>query len=285
MTISEAKQISIISYLENLGINFKKQNNQDFWYLSPLHTEKTPSFKVDASKNLWYDHAQGKGGNILDLVMVMNNCDVSGALRIFGGADSFSFSPVTVSEIRNKARKSEFKITAVRDLRNPILLDYIKSRGLNEEIAKKFLNEIYFTKEDNDKNLFAISFQNDKAGYETRNALFKGNIGGKAITTIKGKGTKKVAIFEGFMDFLSILTYYKSENITDDVIVLNSLALIPSAMESILKYQEIKLFLDNDKAGRVATEELCKVHPNCIDYSYLYASYKDSNDWLLKKKI
>jgi DNA primase len=285
MTTSEAKKISIISYLENLSINFKKQNNQDFWYLSPLHLEKTPSFKVDASKNLWYDHAQGKGGNILDLVMTLNNCDVSGALKILGGVDSssFSFSPAVPLPATAK-KEDNFIVVAVKTLSNPALLSYLESRKINIEIAKKFSAEIFFRKKNNDKNLFAISFMNDKGGYETRNALYKGNIGGKAITTIKGIGNGKVAVFEGFMDFLSILTKYNTDKITDDVIVLNSLSMIGDTKETLQGYKEVKYFLDNDKAGKEATVDLLATVGG-TDYSHLYANYKDANDWVMDIKI
>jgi len=281
MTTSDAKKISIISYFDNLNINYKKQNNQDFWYLSPLHAEKTPSFKVDSSKNLWYDHAQGVGGNILDLVMLLNNCDVSGALKILDGTDhsTFSFSPVESLPAFAK-EENGFVVVSVKTLSNPALLNYLESRKINFEIANKFSAEIYFKKINNDKNLFAISFKNDIGGYETRNALFKGNIGGKAITTIKGKGNNKVAVFEGFMDFLSMLTRYNTTEITDDVIVLNSLSMIDGVIEKLEKYDEVKYFLDNDNAGKEATQKLLESIGG-KDFSYLYNGFKDANEWLI----
>ncbi len=281
MTTSDAKKISIISYLDNLNINYKKQNNQDFWYLSPLHAEKTPSFKVDSSKNLWYDHAQGVGGNILDLVMLLNDCDVTGALKILGGAETnFSFSPVEIlTEVVNQ--EDGFIVVSIKTLSNPALLNYLQFRKINFEIANKFSAEIYFKKRNNDKNLFAISFKNDIGGYETRNALFKGNIGGKAITTIKGKGNNKVAVFEGFMDFLSMLTRYNTTEITDDVIVLNSLSMIDSVIEKLDKYDEVKYFLDNDNAGKEATQKLLE-RVGGKDFSYLYMGFKDANEWLME---
>jgi DNA primase len=279
MTIFQAKKISIISYFENLNINFKKQNNQDFWYLSPFHLEKTPSFKVDANKNLWYDHGIGEGGNILDLVMKINRCDVPGALRILEGLDSssFSFSPVAKSVAPDLEEK--FKIVSIKDLQNPLLLNYLEKRKINIEIAKKFLVEIYFKKEENTKNLFALGFKNDKGGYETRNALFKGNIGGKSITTIKGVGNGKVAVFEWFMDFLSVLTKYNTTTITDDVIVLNSLSMVDGVIPALKVYKEVKLFLDNDKAGLNAKDGLV-ANLGAVNYSHLYRDFKDANEWL-----
>lgn len=289
MKISEAKQIPIVSFLSSaLSLQPVKEKPGEVWYLSPLHEEKTASFKVNPGKNIWYDHGMGVGGTIIDLVCRLNNdCSPGEALAILSNS-SFSFSTSPAAPAKIETKKSEFTIIAVRDLRNPALIDYItKERGIAPAIAKKFALEIYFKKENSDKNLFAIAFANDTGGYETRNALYKGNIGGKAITTLKGKGTGKVAVFEGFMDFLSVMTHFNIEDITDDVIVLNSLSLLSSAMDDLIKYKEVKLFLDRDKAGReaakriyAAIESQCK----CIDCSGLYADYKDANEWFVQKK-
>lgn len=283
MTTREAKQISIISFLLDHGIKIEKQNNVDTWFLSPLHVEQTASFKVSNAKNLWYDHAQGVGGNILDLVMQINNCDLSGALKILDNNTSFSFSPV-----ESLAAKVEiinnFEIVKVGDLCNSALIKYLESRKINITIAKKYVSEIYFKKKNDNKNLFAIAFKNDKQGYETRNSLYKGNIGGKAISTIKGKGNGKISLFEGVMDFLSVLTRYEMLEITDDIIILNSLSMIENTKELLQKYKEVKYFLDNDKAGNEATKDLLETVGG-IDKSSLYAGYKDANDWLLGIKI
>ena len=37
------------------------------WYSAPYRTERTPSFKVDIAKNVWFDFGMGKGGDIFDL--------------------------------------------------------------------------------------------------------------------------------------------------------------------------------------------------------------------------
>jgi len=280
MNINEAKTIDIVSYLAQNGGQVAKQKQDETWFLSPLHAEKHASFKVDTNKNLWYDHAQGVGGTIIDLVMHLQGVDSRGALGILaGGNHSFSFSPAP-SKIDTES--DEFEILKVQELQNPALIQYLETRKINIEIAKKFSSEIFFKKKNNLKNLFAISFKNDIGGYETRNALFKGNIGGKAVTTLNGKGTGKVAVFEGFMDFLSVLTKYNTFEIADDVIVLNSLSLLGGVKEKLSGYNEVKYFLDNDKAGLGATNALLG-EIGGIDYSHLYAGYKDANDWLCQK--
>jgi hypothetical protein len=67
LSFTEAKKIPITEYLYNLGINPEKVRGNNYWYHSPFRPETNPSFKVDAKKNVWYDHGSGEGGNILDL--------------------------------------------------------------------------------------------------------------------------------------------------------------------------------------------------------------------------
>jgi DNA primase len=42
----DAKQIDLVYYLAVLGHRTQKIRNNDYWHLSSLHKEKTPSFKV-----------------------------------------------------------------------------------------------------------------------------------------------------------------------------------------------------------------------------------------------
>lgn len=44
---AEAKRIDLVGYLASLGHLPQKVRNEDYWYLSPLREEKTPSFKAN----------------------------------------------------------------------------------------------------------------------------------------------------------------------------------------------------------------------------------------------
>src|SRR5688500_7896411 len=77
----EARQMDIVCYLSSLGYEPVKIRNFDYWYFSPLRDEKTPSFKVNRKINRWYDHGIGKGGNLIDLAILYNNCTVGEFLK------------------------------------------------------------------------------------------------------------------------------------------------------------------------------------------------------------
>ena len=88
-----ARDISIAGFLKKSGFSPVRENQNSAWYLSPLRNEKEASFKVSKILNRWYDHGIGKGGNIIDLVIGMNNnCSVQEALSILDRSEpSFSF--------------------------------------------------------------------------------------------------------------------------------------------------------------------------------------------------
>lgn len=303
MNSAQAKSILIIDLLTSLSREPKNIKNNDYWYLSPLHSEKTPSFKVDIVKNVWYDHGDGVGGNIIDLVMNIYNLDFKSALQklssIFNYSDTTESSSFfhqqgishKINKIKDFAKSqnsstgvSHFELKKIKDLENKALLEYISKRGIKSDIAVQYLKEVYYSNssQDETKNYFALGFKNDSDNYELRNAYFKGCIGSKDITTIKGTGNKELSIFEGFMDFLSALTHFKIDKFKSDVIILNSVAnkaKISDLLYSDL-YNKIYLFLDNDKAGEDTQREFYSMNDKCVNCSNVYAGYKDFNEFL-----
>ncbi len=50
----------------------------------PFHSEKTPSFKIDVNKGLYYCYGCGKGGNVFQFVQEMEHCDFPMAVKKIG---------------------------------------------------------------------------------------------------------------------------------------------------------------------------------------------------------
>ena len=65
--IDRIKKMPIEDFLARLGYHPVQRRANAVWYRSPYREEKTPSFKVNPEKNLWYDFGEGKGGNIFAL--------------------------------------------------------------------------------------------------------------------------------------------------------------------------------------------------------------------------
>ena len=131
-----------------------------------------------------------------------------------------------------------------------------------------------------------------RQGYELRNPGYKGCTSPKDITRIQFAGKKNDAcfVFEGFMDYLSFLTIrHKNSPIYpcidwQDYIILNSTANVDKALYPLGEYEKIHCLLDNDEAGRKATQAIQKEYGWRVrDASHLYSGHKDLNDYLCQK--
>ena len=81
MNIEKAKQIPLELVLLKMNYTPSKTIGFDLWYSSPLHEEKTPSFKINTKINRWYDHGLQKGGNIIDFIAIKFNYTIPEVLK------------------------------------------------------------------------------------------------------------------------------------------------------------------------------------------------------------
>ena len=56
------RQIPIADFLARLGHEPVRRSGNELWYRAPYRSERTPSFRVNVAKQLWYDFGLGKGG-------------------------------------------------------------------------------------------------------------------------------------------------------------------------------------------------------------------------------
>ena len=282
MNCSEANNISIIGYLASQGISPTEVQNNHVWYCSPFRNETRQSFKVNRNLNQWYDFGTGEHGKLIDLVCKMKGVTATGALihlqRPELQPQSFSFGQHEYSEPKR------ITIKHIQPLQNRALIQYLEARNISPALAASYLKEAYYTttnKTGQNKQYFALAFENMLQGYELRNRYFKGCTT-KAITTMPGENKKALNLFEGFMDFLSALQYYNVTRPNCQTIVLNSLINLKNI--SLDQYQKINLFLDNDEPGQKATAEIKAIHPRVKDYAkIIYPDHKDFNEFLGKK--
>lgn len=275
MEIQHIKQIALTDYLQQQGYAPARVQGIHYWYCSPLRKESTPSFKVNTERNQWYDFGSGEHGDIIDLVCALHRCSISEAIRLLSGAKQVAHQEFSFGGERNFSKR-KLEILSAHPLSNPNLLRYLAERAIPLSIANAYCSEVLFS--NMNRTYYAIGFANDALGWEIRNMYFKGCIAPKAVTTIR-KGSNRLQIFEGFMDFLSWQTFHPSS--TCDAIVLNSLALLPRIKEQMMGYREVESFLDNDDAGRKSFAILKQGFPQVIDGATRYREHKDLNEWLV----
>ena len=164
--MKKSNYISIKQYLENKGIHPAKDRGYYGMYFSPQRNDSNPSLKVDYDKNLWYDFGADEGGSIVDLVMKLENCSLAEAFRRLENSFSFHRNDAIVASPKPTNREPALTITGIQLLTHPALLDYLRERSINTDIAKQYCSEIHYSIAD--KPYFAVGFRNDAGGWELR---------------------------------------------------------------------------------------------------------------------
>lgn len=292
MNSKQAKQIPLQDYLSKLGFNPVRQERNLLVYYSPFRNEKTPSFKLNLKNNTFRDYGSGESGKIIQFNILLFSDSVSQALERIDKVYNYQkkiYIPQKIELQKNTQYEQEkiYTINKTKPLENIALLKYLDSRKINIKTAKKHLLEIYYS--NNNKNYFALAFQNNSNGFEIRNKYFKGNLSKKNITTVNIKKDAPLFIFEGFIDFLSYLTYFDiiSFEKLGSVIVLNSNSLKNIAVKEITKINPTKLIfvLDNDDSGNDTVkylQEHLKIETQ--NHNSIYSSFNDFNDFLVHQK-
>ena len=281
MNSLQAKLISIINFLEALGIFPAKIRGRSATYYSPFRNERTPSFKVDIELNVWYDHGEGKGGNIIDLGIKLLNCSISELLKRMEdlGLEPGQINRNIIQSTTSKA-SGKIEILKISPLTDIKLMNYIKSRGIDMKIATSFCKQAQYRV--SNMVFLSIAFQNSKGGYELQNIKGKKYCSSpKWITHMKNE-SNLVSVFEGYMDFMSLLSMRVIDFNNTDYIVLNSLSFLKEIPKMLTNYHTVHLYLDNDDPGDNATNWLLSqnINSNLIDKSDLYKGYEDLNDFL-----
>lgn len=276
-----AREIPIVEFLKKNGHFPTKENQNSAWYLSPIRKESEASFKVSKILNRWYDHGAGKGGNIIDLVIEMNNnCRVSEALVILDkNIPSFSFQQQNSFAVLKP--EDEIEVEKVVPLRHPALVNYLLCRRINPSAISKFARQVHYRLKG--KQYFAIGLENVSGGWELRNPYYKNSAAPKDYSYFS-TSKQLLSVTEGMFDFFSLLTLYPALPRKSDFLVLNSVSFINRIQKVAKSYPKVGLYLDNDNAGIKATKQLMADLNNSVDMSAVYSPKKDLNEYLTAPK-
>ena len=269
-----ARTVSIVDTMAKVGHFPVRETEKEAWFLSPFRSETQASFKVSKTLNRWYDHGEGLGGNIIDLVCRLKSFGVRETLKwLQAQTSSFSFhQPPSVEKDR------KISIQAIRPISHVALIDYLQKRKIPLTLAYGFIKQVHFGI--GKKSFFALGLQNKNGGWELRNYFQKYCASPKAITLIENHNPS-LTIVEGMFDFLSLLVIQPKWFAKSDVLVLNSLAFAKKVNSILEKYSALNVALDNDSAGDKATQYLIRLYPKAKDRRTCYAGFKDINEKLM----
>lgn len=283
------KAIPIAEYLHACGIEPVKRYNGYALYHAPYREDHNASLKVDFRKNLWHDYGTSQGGSIIDLVMKMQGCSAYEAMAHLAEGKAITLASSSFhreTTITTPNTTSTRRILFISEELPLHLQSYLREvRKIDLAVASPYLRHIRY--EVGGREYSAIAFPNRAGGYELRDdKTFKGTIAPKDISMIVGEAhNAPLCIFEGFMDFLSLLTMKGEETISPSI-VLNSVSNIHRAVAYLHEngIDSVRAFLDNDEAGRKALQSLRSAGIKVEDMSRHYTRYKDLNEYHISRQ-
>ena len=129
-----------------------KKSGANFKGLSPFTQERTPSFMVSPTKQIWKDFSSGKGGNVIAFLMEHEHFTYPEAIRYLAKKYNVEIeeSEITPEEKQIKDEKESMFLVAQyasgffeknlweTEAGKSIGLTYFKERGFLDETLKKF---------------------------------------------------------------------------------------------------------------------------------------------------
>lgn len=293
MNIEQAKTIAITQILEILNYKAQKKNGYKNCYFSPVRNEKTPSLWVDIKTNTWWDFGdvKWKGGDSIHLVRAWldsqnENCEVTDALRWMRNMTGFIPDIRPVTDPEEIPTEKTLVLREAKNLHDQKLIDYGASRGIPKSVMTAYFQQARIFNNKTNKVFIALCMRNEAKGYELRTPYFKGCLGRKDISFIRGTQPKPpgIHIFEGAFDFVSAITQRDGNPFVDDCMILHSLSNLKKATAYIKNYGYANSYtwMDNDQPGKQANQswdEFCQTEPDLIHspQNNLYSPYKDVN--------
>ena len=127
-----------------------KKRGSNYVGLCPFHNEKTPSFTVQRSSQLYYCFGCGKGGNVFTFLMEYENMTYPEAIRYLAERAGMTLPEQTYSEKEKQARDrksrmlemnkeaAKFYYTNLRTPKGERALQYLRDRGLSADTIRAF---------------------------------------------------------------------------------------------------------------------------------------------------
>ena len=261
---------------------------------SPFRDERTPSFHILSNGYAWKDFGDGSGGGVIDLVMRLENCGRETAIgrlrQIREQGTVFTAIPPRRERLPLE-RRPALSVYSSGPVRSGELIEYAASRGISREIFSAYCCEV--TMRSGRRFYPYIGFPNSDGGYVLRShqgkrctSAFPTFISMEGVLC-SSPSSGRVAVFEGFFDFLSLLQLCGRTVPDCDVCVLNSVTNLDKALPFILSHGYVETYLDNDEAGRKATERIragvLAQTGRMDDMACHYSGFNDVNDYLKAK--
>ncbi len=288
--IEQVKGAAIISEVVGKFLTLKK-DGVNLTACCPFHNEKSPSFKVSATKNIFKCFGCGVSGDSIEFVMKHENKNYIEALTVIAGMYN-----IELVEEETAVKKNYVKPVFIPNGLSIEGVNYFKSRYINantlQELKVTQVNEWMPKAKKPVETICFNYFRNDEIVNIKYRALadkdFKLSKDAELIfyNLDSIRGAETVVIVEGEMDCLSV----HQSGFKAVVSVPNGAAkgnqkldYLNNCWESFATAKRIILMVDNDEPGIMLRDELARRFgfDRCYKVDYPKGC-KDANDILMK---
>jgi DNA primase len=131
-------KVDLLSYVSQY-VTLKKRG-REYTGLCPFHPEKTPSFSLNAEKQVWHCYGCGAGGDLLKFVERYENVDFTTALRMLAQRAGVELRESPDARRQRSEREAIFEANAIAQAyfasslrKDAGALEYVKRRGVTSE--------------------------------------------------------------------------------------------------------------------------------------------------------
>ncbi len=294
--LQKAKEMDLLTYLMNFNPSELVKVSED------TYSTKTHDSLI-ISNNLWHRFSTNEGGKTaLDYLIKVEGYSLQEAARIILNHQNIELKQVPKKE--NNITKSI--VIPVRNINNNIAIEYLKNRGIDEDIIKYCIDNKLLYQEQNTNNVVFIGYDNNhnikyagcrSTGIKRIMRDAKGSSKEFSFRLLSNTNKDSVHLFESSIDLLSYATLLKIKGYdwqNQNLIALAGVyqpanrieqSKVPVTVLNFLQnnpnIKQIVLHFDNDRAGRDATKAFIIALDNKYDIYDIPAPYgKDINDYL-----
>jgi DNA primase len=136
-------KVDLLAYVSQY-VTLRKRG-REYVGLCPFHSEKTPSFSLNAEKAVWHCYGCNAGGDLITFVKRYENVDFPDAIRMLATRAGIELRESQDFKRRRSEREAIYEANAVAKTyftdslrKNSEARDYVKQRGLTDATCEKF---------------------------------------------------------------------------------------------------------------------------------------------------
>lgn len=296
--VKKAKEIDLLTYFMNYNPSELVKKGIGTYSLKSHDS-------VIISNGLWHRFSTNEGGKTaLDYLMKVEKMSLQDAVKTILNKEVIDYAQVPKEDLQ----ESKKLVIPEKASTNKQVIDYLKNRGIDEDIIQNCISNRLIYQEDKTNNIVFLGYDNEGnikyAGCRSTNNKrimrdARGSSKEFSFRLLSNIKNTTLHIFESSIDLLSYATMlklkgyeYKNHNLLALAGVYQPSqnieeSKVPKAVKNYLnKYnetQDIVLHFDNDRAGRQATKAMIIALDKYNIYDIPAPYGKDINDYLCFK--